>query len=111
MKDKEKLFVYGTLMDKETQKAVFGRVADGAPEALNGYVKSEIVIEEETLPLIVPNAGGIIKGLVIEVTGGELRKIDEYETEAYKREKVILGSGMPAWVYVENKTSNQFSNL
>lgn len=101
MKARKKLFVYGTLMDKKIRGTILGRMAEGVPDTLNGYVKSEISIKGEIYPLIVLNAGGIIKGLVIEVTRDELRRIDEYETDAYKREKIILESGIPAWVYIK----------
>lgn len=102
MKNKEKLFVYGTLRDENVQKKVFGRIAKSARDALVGYKKSEIVIGGETYPVLVPDSGSIIEGRVLEISPKELKLIDEYETDAYKRVKVVLKSGESVWVYVKN---------
>lgn len=43
--------------------------------------------------------GSLVKGFVIAVTGEELRRLDDYETAAYRRSEVTLESGRRAWVY------------
>ena len=43
--------------------------------------------------------GPQISGKVIIVEEEDLNKIDEYETDAYRRKKVTLKSGMMAWIY------------
>jgi len=96
-----RLFIYGTLADPGIQKEVWGRKTESIPDILKGYKKSEIKIDGEIYPLIIPDETGEVSGLVIEVTDEELKKIDEYETGAYKRKKVILESGASVWVYVE----------
>lgn len=101
MENKEKLFVYGTLTDQEIQKKIFSRNKKTIPDVLNGYEKSEIEIEGEKYPLIVPNSLGRVEGSVIEVSKDEFKKIDEYETDVYKREMIILESGLLAWVYLK----------
>lgn len=97
----EKLFVYGTLKDAEVQKQVFGRVAGGVRDALEGYKKSEIIIDGETYPVIAPDGGSVVEGMVIEISQEELKLTDEYETSAYKRIEVSLVSRTRAWVYVK----------
>lgn len=99
--NKEKLFIYGTLIDQEIQKEVLGRITKTIPDVLRGYEKSEIEIEGEKYPLIAPNPLGRVEGLVIEVTKDEFRRIDEYETDVYKREMIVLESGLLAWVYLK----------
>lgn len=98
-KKMENLFVYGTLKDPEVQERVFGRKTNGSSDILQGYKKSEVIINGKTYPAIVPNAKTITDGLVITVTPQELKLIDEYETAAYKRIAVRLKSGVSAWVY------------
>ena len=93
------LFVYGTLKDPKVQKMVFGRVEKGTPDTLDGYKKSKVVIDKKTYPIIVPSPKDSIKGLILMVTAKELKQIDEYETEAYRRKKITLKSGKIAWVY------------
>ena len=41
----------------------------------------------------------VVKGFVITVTTEELRRLDAYETSAYRRSEVTLASGRKAWVY------------
>lgn len=101
MENKEKLFVYGTLAYPEIQKRILGRITKTTSDVLQGYERSEIEIEGEIYLLIVPNKSGRVEGSVIEVTKDELKNIDEYETNAYKREFVVLDSGISAWVYVK----------
>ena len=99
----ENLFIYGNLKKPELQKKVFGRVAESSEDSLKGYKKSQINIEGEIFPILInsKNPWDFVVGSVIEVTGDELKKIDRYEGEEYKRKKVILSSGKESWVYVK----------
>ncbi len=99
--NKENLFVYGTLKDLKVQKSVFGRTTKGIPDILERYRKSEIEICKKKYPAIVFDRDNFVEGLVISITLIELKSIDKYETDAYKRLKVILKSGKSAWVYVK----------
>jgi len=47
MKTMIKLFTYGTLQHDDVQENLFGRILQGTPETLVGYVLKEIQIEEE----------------------------------------------------------------
>lgn len=99
--NEENLFVYGTLKNSKVQKSVFGRTARGIPDILERYKKSEIKIGKKKYLAIIFDRDNFVEGLVISVTSIELRLIDKYETDAYKRFKVILKSGKSAWVYVK----------
>ncbi len=95
------LFVYGTLKDPQSRKQVLGRVVTGTPDALQGYGMTQIEIGGEVYPALEPKARNIINGLVLQITDEELKKADDYETSAYKRNKVVLKSGTKAWVYLK----------
>lgn len=95
----EQLFVYGTLKDPAVQQAVFGRVARGKLDTLEGFAKGEIVLEGTVYPIIRPDSQSVVEGLVIEVTPVELAQIDRYEGDDYQRVQVTLKSGQRAWVY------------
>ena len=99
----ENLFIYGNLKKPEIQKKVFGRAAESSEDSLKGYKISQIEIEGEIFPILInsKNPWDFVVGSVIEVTGDELKKIDRYEGEEYKRKKVILSSGKESWVYVK----------
>ena len=98
---KEKIFVYGTLSDPEVQKHVFGRVVSSVICVLDGYKRSKILIDGDIYPIIIPRKKGKVLGSIIEVTTSELKKIDKYETSAYRRKKVVLKNNLVAWVYVK----------
>lgn len=96
------LFVYGTLIDSETQQKVLSKTIQGVPDVLEGYTKSTIVIFGNSYPDIVKAPLDSVKGLVITVTSREMELIDKYETDWYKRIEVVLKSRKQVWVYKGN---------
>jgi gamma-glutamylcyclotransferase (GGCT)/AIG2-like uncharacterized protein YtfP len=100
-----KLFTYGTLQHEDVQENLFGRVLQGTPEKLIGYVLKRIQIEEEFgivhYPVIVEtkNNTDFIEGIVYEVSDKELHQADLYEGMHYKRVEVHLHSNQKAWAY------------
>ena|SRR3989344_3321483 len=96
----EKLFVYGTLKKPEVQKSVFGRITKTSSDVLLNYTRSKIKIDN-VYPIIIPKKGGYVRGLVFLVSSKELKLIDDYETNSYRRQKVFLKSGESAWVYTK----------
>ena len=61
------------------------------------------LIENEIFPILInsKNPRDFAFGFVLEVSEEELKKIDKYEGDEYKRKKVILNSGKESWVYVK----------
>ncbi|HVZ12454.1 MAG TPA: gamma-glutamylcyclotransferase family protein [Patescibacteria group bacterium] len=97
----ELIFVYGTLRDPKIQMDIIGRLIEGTPDTLLGYEKSTIKLRNIVYPILVPGNNGVIEGEILKVSQEELNKIDEYETDAYRRVKVKLKSGTDAWVYMK----------
>lgn len=95
----EDLFVYGTLKDPQVQIRVLGRRVRGMADRLPDYKKSTIRLSGRQFPIVKPEEGNSVEGLVIAVTPTELIQIDHYEGRAYQRQKVTLASGRSAWVY------------
>jgi gamma-glutamylcyclotransferase (GGCT)/AIG2-like uncharacterized protein YtfP len=99
----EYLFTYGTLQEKQVQQDVFGHLVEGHPDALLGFKKMEnAVYGQYPLVMRTADAKDKVKGTVYKVTITDLEKADVYESNAYKREKFPLESGLEAWVYIEN---------
>lgn len=105
------LFSYGTLQQPEVQLALFGRLLRGRPDSLVGYVLAPLVIsspdavalsgaEVHTIARRTGRPADVVAGVVLQVTPGELEAADAYETDAYARAEVTLGSGARAHVYV-----------
>lgn len=110
----EKLFSYGTLQYESVQQSTFGRLLKGAADTLIGWRLSTVTIRdpgvleasgEAVHPTLIPGgADDRVSGMVFEVTSEELRQADIYESENYRRARVTLESGTPAWVYVSAGT-------
>lgn len=107
----EKLFSYGTLQDEKVQLSTFGRVLSGQSATLKGYRIDEIQITDpyvlelseqavHRILVYTGKANDVVKGVVFDVTSGELEEADAYEVGDYQRVSIQLTSGEWAWVYV-----------
>ena len=95
----ERLFTYGSLQIPEVQLKVFGRLAKGRPDILEGFRKFDVDFGTAVYPMIEPDPASHVEGQIIDVTADELALIDRYETDAYQRIRVTLKSGVEVWVY------------
>jgi hypothetical protein len=107
----ENLFSYGTLQLEQVQLATFGRKLDGRVDEMPGYSLTMLKIED---PDVVATSGKThhpvvsysgnpldkVSGTVFAITPAELQHADDYEVDAYLRDRVVLASGVAAWVYV-----------
>jgi hypothetical protein len=105
------LFSYGTLRQADVQRATFGRLLDGRPDALAGFALSPMTITDphviatsgksvHTIARATGDPADRIDGLVFRVTAGELDSADRYESGPIERISVRLESGTDAFVYV-----------
>jgi gamma-glutamylcyclotransferase (GGCT)/AIG2-like uncharacterized protein YtfP len=93
------------------QIANFGRELAGRTDALPGYVRRMVAIDDAEVVRVSgaayhPNAepssqpGDMVPGMVFEITEDELAAADRYEAAGqYHRISVTLASGVTAWVY------------
>lgn len=99
----EHLFTYGTLQDKEVQRTLFKRELEGKPDVLVGYkIVADAIYGRYPLAHHTDDDRDKVQGMVYELSNTELEKADRYETAAYRRQKVVLQSGLEAWFYVKN---------
>ena len=110
------LFAYGTLQLTRVQKALFGRVLEGRPDALPGYIVLPLKITD---PDVIATSGTAhhtsvhetgdprdkVPGTLFRITQAELAAADAYEVADVKRVTVRLGSGVDAFVYVNAQQS------
>lgn len=108
----ELLFSYGTLQLEAVQLRTFGRRLIGRPDRLPGYRKELLEITDPAVvgasgkthhPIVVhsgESADGV-DGVVFEVTAEELARADAYEVTDYRRDRVMLASGLQAWAYLD----------
>ncbi|WP_454717578.1 gamma-glutamylcyclotransferase family protein [Caulobacter segnis] len=107
-----RLFSYGTLQQESVQIETFGRLLNGQADTLPGFKKTLLRITDPAVlatsgqefhPIVTPSddPAEAIPGAVFEITPEELAAADAYEVDDYKRIAVVLGSGLPAFVYVK----------
>jgi gamma-glutamylcyclotransferase (GGCT)/AIG2-like uncharacterized protein YtfP len=106
-----RLFSYGTLRQPEVQLATFGRLLEGAEDAVVGYRLELLTITDPRVvetsgsdrhPVLRPSGDpdASVPGTVFAISEAELAAADAYEVDDYERVSVPLKSGLTAWVYV-----------
>jgi gamma-glutamylcyclotransferase (GGCT)/AIG2-like uncharacterized protein YtfP len=111
---KERLFSYGTLQLEAVQEATFGRRLAGRQDALVGFRRESLRIQDpdvvrlsgKDVHVIVVHTGlpaDQVEGAVFEVSMDEVLAADRYEVSDYRRVSVVLRSGTRAWVYVDKR--------
>ena len=107
-----RLFSYGTLQQAQVQRSTFGRLLEGAPDALPGFRQTMVEITDPEVlatsgkafhPIVAasPDPADEVAGTAFLITEAELAAADRYEVSDYKRVAVRLKSGRDAWVYVK----------
>ena len=105
------LFAYGTLRQRDVQRATFGRELAGRADAIVGYKLDYVTITDPHViaasgsdrhPILRPGNApdASVDGTVFEISESDLAAADEYEVDDYIRIQVPLRSGQQAWVYV-----------
>ena len=114
----ELLFTYGTLQLEAVQRDTFGRAFKDMRDVLVGYRVAMIEIQD---PDFIAKNGpspqrtlehtgrdsDVVEGTVLELTKRELEQADSYEPTEYKRKLVQLRSGVNAWVYLVDHSSDR----
>ena len=98
---KSYLFVYGTLKDPGTRKKILGRDTRLFVATIRGFHISRIELSGIEYPIMIEDTESkeVIEGGYFELTEYELMKLDAYESDSYRRKKVVLENGAPAWLY------------
>ena len=105
------LFSYGTLRQPDVQLTTFGRLLDGAEDAIVGFRLEWLTIVHATViatsgsdrhPVLRTSGESdtAVEGTVFAITEQELAAVDEYEVDDYVRVLAPPRSGGEAWVYV-----------
>jgi gamma-glutamylcyclotransferase (GGCT)/AIG2-like uncharacterized protein YtfP len=97
------VFTYGSLIFPAMMEAVTGRVPSSGPARLSGFTRFSLL--DRDYPGIVLRDAGVTLGRVyFDVFAAELERLDDFEGEEYRRERVrvVLSAGdvVDAFVYV-----------
>jgi gamma-glutamylcyclotransferase (GGCT)/AIG2-like uncharacterized protein YtfP len=97
-----KIFVYGSLLEKNIQNMVLGREVPQKEDTLHDYMKTDHSVFL-IYPTIKAHMGDSVDGRVLDVSDYDVNTLDRYESNLYKKIKVQLESGTEALTYIENK--------
>ena len=105
-----RIFSFGTLLDAQVQRHLFGAQVPTQRAELPGHGLTEVRIED---PEVIAASGldvhrGLarvegraVSGGLLELDDAQLAACDAYEVSAYARRRVLLGDGSQAWAYVD----------
>lgn len=93
------IFVYGTLRDPKVQNELIGRTLDMRDATLQGFKLSTITLSGISYPIAYPRTSHQISGKIINVSNSELKILDTYEGDEYKRSKVKTTCGTEVFIY------------
>ena len=84
------IFVYGTLLDDTVRGRVLGKDVNDTHSVLTSY------------PTIIPLDKGYVNGMYFDVNEEDIKKLDRYESQYYKKIDIKLKSGTKSLVYTES---------
>ena len=96
-----KVFAYGTLRYPDVRKKLLGHDPVHRSSSLKGFRMGTITLDGVVYPIIAEDllSDETIEGVYFQVNDDDLQKLDEYESDAYKRKLVELEDKVIAWVY------------
>lgn len=106
----QRVFAYGTLLQADVQRELYGREVLTVPDSLLGWRLDWLTITDEQ---VIKTSGSdrhpvlrkgtiadSVEGAYLELTFEELAATDKYEVDDYIRIEASLASGNLAFVYV-----------
>jgi gamma-glutamylcyclotransferase (GGCT)/AIG2-like uncharacterized protein YtfP len=90
------VFVYGTLKNGTLMRKVVGHDVSYLADAIEGYRHEE---EGEGYSQLVRDRKSEVTGFRVNLSKGDLKKVDGWEDAFYHRRRVVLESGLAAYVY------------
>lgn len=97
----ERVFIYGTLEDRNTRKKALGENVKAVPASAKGNVT-----DKNSYPDFHPQGKEDVKGELLTLTPEQVKKLDNWETK-YNRKEITLDNGERAWVYEEKKDQSE----
>ena len=94
------IFVYGSLIIPELRYRLLDRFPHSTRDRLLGYKLT--VHDILPYPNIIESKEDHVDGMTLDVTEEEIKILDKYETDYYKKIEVQLESGTNALVYVQS---------
>ena len=95
------IFVYGTLLDDTVRGRVLGKDIKGTQDVLEDYIMDTHSVLT-SYPTIIPLDKGYVNGMYFDVNEEDIKKLDRYESQYYKKIDIKLKSGTKSLVYTES---------
>lgn len=106
------LFSYGTLLDPNVQRRVFGGGVVAEPASLPGHATVDVRITDPEViaasgsrvhPGLARATGQSVEGAVLRLSEEQLAAADTYEVADDARRRVLTSAGRLAWAYLDSR--------
>lgn len=94
------LFVYGTLRYHKFQKEALHKKLNGSVTFLKEYKRVYITVKGEKYPLVLKSNKKRVRGLLLDISTSDLKKLDTYEHHYYRRKSIPWMGVKHVWVYM-----------
>ena len=95
------VFTYGTLLDPQIRKDVLGYPISSLASEVSGFRMAQVKLSGISYPMLVEDKQNKdwISGAYFKIDETDLKKLDEYESTAYRRKLVTAADGTKVWIY------------
>ena len=89
------LFVYGTLLNAEILECLLGYLPERSTAKVNGFQR--LAVRDDVFPAVRPSSEFSVEGLLLtDLSGQDVRRLDEFEGEFYSRADAIAETNLGA---------------
>lgn len=95
------VFAYGTLLDSKVRFDILDYPTFLIKSSVTGFKPGKIVLSGKSYPILVEdgNQQENIHGGYFEIHSADIKKLDEYESAAYRRKLTHTTDGIIVWIY------------
>jgi gamma-glutamylcyclotransferase (GGCT)/AIG2-like uncharacterized protein YtfP len=95
------VFAYGTLLDAKVRNDILGYSTSICNSKIQGFHMKKIRLGGRIYPILVEDHGSEIwiEGGYFKINPKDLKRLDDYESPAYRRKLVKTAEGVPVWIY------------
>ncbi len=95
--DRAALFVYGTLLFPDVQRALLGRVPRSTSTTASGWRVA--ALRGRSYPGLVPGNSAVTGLVLLDLNPDDWRIVDAFEDDIYDLQRIRLDDGNAAWTY------------
>lgn len=95
------VFAYGTLLDSKVRFDILDYPTVLIKSSVTGFKPEEILLSGRSYPILIEDIQRQekISGGYFEINESDIKKLDDYESAAYRRKLTHTSDGVTVWIY------------